>query len=157
MKCPICTPWNRCEIGDQLWLRMLDAQTKMDWARSELARISVDRKIDLTQYSLAVTCAEGNFRAAEAAFRRHVVGVEFSMTLDLALERILALKTHPDEMNLLRIELRRLYAAAGEPLPLALGGSVTYSLPDVSGTSWTVPAQPWRYTAGCPQEPELAA
>jgi len=157
MKCPICTPWNRCEIGDQLWLVMLDAQTKMDWARSELARIGVDRKIDLTQYSLAVNYAEINFRAAEAAFRRHVVGVEFSMTLDLALERILALKTHPDEMNLLRAELRRLYAAAGEPLPAALGGSVTYSRPDVSGTSWTVPAQPWLYTAGCAQEPELAA
>jgi hypothetical protein len=126
---------------------MLDAQTKLDWARNELARISMDKTIDRIEYRLAVTYAEINFRAAEAAFRRHVTGIEFPMTLELALERILALKTHPDEMNLLRAELIRLYAAAGEPLPLALGGSVTY----------TAITPPPLFTDGTPQEPELDA
>lgn len=139
LACTICTPYNNCPIGSQLWAIETAAHTDFDEARRALAETRCEHK-DETPFLERVAHTKQRLLDAQAAFDRHTGDVRQpdTQTLDLAMERVfLVCRAFPAELAIVAAEL----LVNRTPAP-----------------TWTrTPTPPPLYTDGAPQEPELDA
>ena len=154
MPCRSCTPFYHCDVGDQLWLAELAAQTAYDKAQRDLTLALSEHIDDLRPLEDRLRGAAGIFRGARAAYNQHMGLGTIIPARDLAFERVLgptACQASPAECASIVEELKRLYQAAGESIPAMLLSTMT---PAPVYVQMTTP--PPLYTGGAPQESEFA-
>jgi hypothetical protein len=141
--CGCHAPHVLCPVGDNLQQRYF--------------RLGVDIDAALAENNMPRYAQAKQVRAeAEAAYLRHIgMLAQETPTLDQAMQRVFALRIHPEELRIVAQEMRRLYRAAGEREHATLSALLGDVTPEPTWTPTTTP--PPLYTGGCPQEPELDA
>ncbi len=120
-----CQPPRLCPLGQ----RLFEAEVS---ARCDLYETRRTRPNDYN----AILDAVLRFVHARHAYNAHINMPDAMPTLDMALRGVFGLNGHQEALAIVRAEMVRLYRAAGEPLPPALGGPESYTI-NASGLVWT--------------------